>query len=175
MFTYIITGMGRSGTSFLAECLYNNKVKIGDKFYMGKNPYGGYENKELVNLNRDTFLKAGMKEWITSKPTDQEALSKAFQKNKEKYRKFIQDNKDNMWGIKDPRLSLIAKDFTELILEEDNDPFIYLCFRRPSKVADDICKLKDKRGQEKNREEYIKIAQVYNQRLIEFLEWFNTL
>lgn len=164
MKTYIITGMGRSATSFLAESLKKNGVDIGDKFYMGENAGGGYENQDFVDLNKKVFTEAGMKWGIEIMPTEEEKLKKAFEKYKDEYRKLIEKHKGESWGVKEPRFSLLLPYLMELVEEVDDDPFIYIAFRNPDKVGKSLNKLnKDiEKGEETARE--------YNRRIIKFLE-----
>jgi len=52
MKTYIILGMGRSGTSFLAKALKDQGVNIGNNFWGRENPHGGFEDWDFVKLNK---------------------------------------------------------------------------------------------------------------------------
>jgi len=52
------------------------------------------------------------------------------------------------------------------ILEIDDDPFIYACFRRPEKVAYSLFR---RSGHEYDKTRGIKVAKEYNRRLLKFL------
>lgn len=168
MRTYIILGMGRSSTSFLAECLKKNGVNIGDVFYMGENPNGGYENQEFVDLNKQVLTDAKMG-WglgaIPAKPLD---LKNSFFSHKPKYRKLIKKFGKGDWGVKEPRLSLLADDFLQVVKEFDDDPFIYVAFRDPKKVAESLRECNPDITLERGEE----VAREYNRRLIDFI-YFN--
>jgi len=51
------------------------------------------------------------------------------------------------------------------VLEADDDPFLYVCFRRPEKVADSLFR-RDRMPMEEGE----KLAIKHNQRIIKFLE-----
>jgi len=168
MRTYIITGMGRSGTSFLAESLKKNGVNIGDKFYMGENPHHGYENQELVDITKNILVKSGQGWGIHCNPEKKQNLNIAYKVNKPKIKKFIDKNKKESWGIKEPRLSLMLDNFLEDIKDIDDDPFIYVAFRKPKYIAKSLKKLRGKL----KKEDLIEVAKEYNRRLIKSLETF---
>lgn len=169
MKTYIIAGMGRSATSFLAQSLKKNGVDIGKKFYMGQNPNGGFEDQDFVDLNKKVFLEAGMEVGIHSLPADRERMKQAFDKYKEEYKELIKKKRnavDGLWGVKEPRLTLILEFLIEIILEEDEDPFFYLAFRNPKKVAESLNRL----NPEIDKEEAEQTAREYNKIIIKFLQ-----
>lgn len=168
-YTYLITGMGRSGTSFLAQSLKRNGVYIGKDFYPDMGAKGGYENKEFVNLNKKVFTEAGMGWGINSMPADKERLKKAFKNHKDEYKKLIDKHKRPVWGVKEPRISLFASEFVELL---DDDPFIYIAIRKPEKVAESIAKLKEKNSKTPYKKDYLKTAKEYNRRIIDFIKEF---
>lgn len=168
MRTYIMTGMGRSGTSFLAECLKRNGVNIGHDFYMGENPNHGYENQELVDVTKKILMDAGGADGIHAVPASEDMMKASFIDNKHYIISFINNNKDESWGVKEPRLSLMLDEYLDEITAVDEDPFIYAAFRRPEKVAESLVKLNN----QIDYNEALEAAKEYNRRLLKSLAKF---
>lgn len=168
-YNYLIIGMGRSGTSFLAQSLERNGIDMGKDYYMGKNSKGGYENKKFVDLNKKVLKEAGMGSWINSLPVDKKKLKKSFNNHKEEYKSLIDKYKGCNWGLKEPRVSLFASEFVKLL---DDDPFIYIAIRKPEKVAESIVNLKKKNNKPYYKKDYLETAKEYNRRIIDFIKEF---
>jgi len=164
--TYIITGMGRSGTSFLAESLKKNGIDIGKEFYMGEDPYHGYEDKELVDITKTILVKAGQGCGIHAKPARRNRITVSYKILQNKIKEYLKSKKNKTWGVKEPRLSLILDKFINEI--DDDDPFIYVAFRKPRYVARSLNKL----NSQINRKEAEETAKEYNRRLLESLSKF---
>ena len=166
MRTYIILGMGRSGTSFLAKALKDQGVNIGNNFWGRENPNGGFEDWDFVKLNRDIITEAGGAWGIGAIPVSEELILSQKDKFKKRIIDIIQKKKSDKWGWKDPKTTLTIRLFMPHILEVDDDPFIYACFRRPEKVAYSLFR---RSGNEYDKTRGIKVAKEYNRRLLKFL------
>lgn len=164
MKTYIIFGMHRSGTSFLAHALKDQGVNIGKEILgPGVGNLGGYfENVDFLHFNDLLLTEAGGNWAIVP---DEKKIVEVAERHKEKFRKLIAENKSEFWGFKDARTSLTIRAIMPYILEADDDPFLYVCFRMPEKVADSLFR-RDKMPMEEGK----KLAIQHNQRIIKFLE-----
>lgn len=164
MKTYIVFGMHRSGTSFLAHALKDQGVNIGKEILgPGVGNLGGYfENVDFLHFN-DLLLTEAGGNWASV--PDEKKIVEGVKKHEKEFRKLLAENKDEFWGFKDPRTSLTIRAIVPYILELDDDPFLYVCFRRPEKVADSLFR-RDKMPMEEGK----KLAIQHNQRIIKFLE-----
>jgi len=169
MKTYIILGMGRSGTSFLTHALHAQGVNMGRQFKGGRNPTGGYENIEFESLNRKIITEAGGKWGIGAIPIEEEKILEQEAKFQEEIRQVIENNKDTLWGWKDPKTTLTIRLYMPHVLAVDDDPFIYACFRKPQKVAQSLYQ---RSGNERDKTIGIRVAKEYNRRLLKFLKDF---
>ena len=163
MRTYIILGMHRSATSFLAKCLKLGGVNIG-KDLLGPakgNPEGHFENIDFLNLDDEMLFKAGGN-WLY--PPSEEAIHKSAEQLKDKIKETIKRNQDEMWGWKDPRTALTIQEYLPYL---DDDVYLVAVFRKPKKVAESLNKrdgIPIERG--------IELAQKYNKRIIEAIKKF---
>ena len=164
MRTYIIIGTGRSGTSFLAECLKKNGVNIGKNFYQGENPHHGYENQEFVDVNKELFIDTFGK-WGLMSPDNEKINYKKFE---DKYKKLIEENKDESWGVKEPRMTLFVDKFVDTLKDVDDDPFIYIALRKKKHII----KSAKKHNKEIKDEEIEKAIEIYKKSLINIINNF---
>lgn len=167
--TYIILGAPRSGTSFLTAALVEQGVHMGDTFYQGPNPYGGYENQDFIDINKDIVIGADQLFGMGAVPVSEEALLASAEKHTGRIRQAIAKNRRDKWGWKDPRTTLLIRAYMPLILETDDDPFIYCCFRRPKYVAASIARC-SRAAEDGVRG--IEVAKEYDRRLLSFLTDF---
>ena len=160
---YIILGMHRSATSFLAKCLKLGGVNIG-KNLLGAgrgNPEGHFENLDFLNLNDEILFGAGGS-W--KNPPSEEAIHKSAERLKEKIKETIKRNKSELWGWKDPRTALTIQEYLPYL---DDEVYLISIFRNPRKVAESL-----NRRDGMPIEQGIKLAQEYNRRIIKQLTNF---
>lgn len=164
MKTYIIFGMHRTGTSFVSRALQDQGVNMGKEILGGKveKLAGYFENVEFLRFNNLLLGEAGGN-WSTV--PDEKKVIESAERHKEEFRKLVAKHKDESWGFKDPRTSLTIRAIMPYILEADDDPFLYVCFRRIEKVADSLFR-RDGMPMEEGR----RLAIQHNERIIKFLE-----
>ena len=156
--TYIVTGMHRTGTTFLTKCLERNGVSMGG----GRDK--NRENPSFASLNR-AMLNAVGGHWESGAiPLPEEEILTQEGKFDDRIRATIASHRKHLWGFKDPRTALTIRLIMPHILEVDDDPFIYACFRRPEKIADSL-----NRRQGTPHDFGLVIAREYNTRLLNFL------
>jgi len=141
MRTYIITGMGRSATTFLSECLIKNGVNMGKKMHGGKNGWTK-ENIDFMELNRKIYEEAGHEFGIEKMPPTKEKVLKLRDKFKEEAKKIVNKNKDEHWGVKEPRLTSTYPIILPEIFEVDDDPVVYIAIRKPKYIAKSLMEMK---------------------------------
>lgn len=166
MKTYIILGMHRSGTSFLAKALHDQDVNIGKELLgAGRgNEAGHFENMDFLMMN-ERLLRVAGGTWLN--PPSKEAILEAKESHRDKIIELIDKNKDDFWGFKDARTSLTFDVYLPHILDVDPDPFIYACFRHPMEVAKSLNR-RDGIPIEKG----LALAKEYNRRILDSLKRF---
>lgn len=134
--TIVVLGMHRSATSLVAKGMCLNGVFMGyDLIGPAKsNPWGHFEDREIVHLNDEILYAAGGR-WDNPPPEDA-ILSKGKQfvqriKNLIKQRDSAVKPKYPLWGWKDPRTTLTIK----LFLPHLTNPHFVCCFTDPMVVA----------------------------------------
>jgi len=93
MKTYIVFGMHRSGTSFLAHALKDQGVNIGKEITgpgVG-NLVGYFENVDFLHFN-DLLLTEAGGNWAAV--PDEKGIIESAKRHKEEFRKLITENKD---------------------------------------------------------------------------------
>lgn len=163
MKTYIVLGMHRSATSFLAKAIAEQGVNMGRRLMRaGKwNPQGYYENLDFVELN-DLILKEAGGSW-RNPPSEIELLN-AANKHEDLIKETIERNKDELWGWKDPRTSITLPAYMPFL---SGDIYLIAVFRKPERVA-----LSLQRRDGMSIEEGIKLAKEYNSRIIKHIRRF---
>lgn len=133
---YIILGMHRSATSFLAKALYEQGVDMGKR--LGDpdeyNPHGYYENQDIVHLNEKILSDAGGSWKDIPSATH---LKRSFENNKEKILKVVEKSSNDLWGFKDPRTVWTFKGIVPYI---KSDVYILPIFRSPLRIAKSLRK-----------------------------------
>lgn len=168
MRTYIVTGMGRSGTSFLAKSLHDQGVHMGDELETDTHT-GGYEHPTFLNINKDIITAAGGAWGLGALPVAEEKIIAVGEQFAPRIRQAIESSKREAWGFKEPRLSLTLRVLMPHILEVDDDPFLYVCFRKPEKVAQSLHRLAPANWM---IERGVKVAKETNRRLLAYLAEF---
>ena len=162
MNTYIILGMHRSATSFIAKALKEQGVAMGERLLgPGKgNPAGHFENLLFLELN-EAILRAAGGTW--DRPPEREAILNTAPTFAPIIERLVRSQEHELWGWKDPRTSLTIDLYTPYL----TNPFFIVCFRRPTDVAGS---LKERDGISLKRG--LALAREYNRRLLDFLRRF---
>ena len=163
---YLITGMHRSGTSFVAKSLYDAGVYLGEPGALlgpnEHNPLGHYENAHFNSLS-DRMLMANGGGW--DKLTPRKGIMREAEINKEDISKQINDHRRKFWGWKDPRLSGTLPAFLPYF--ENDDVYVIACFRKPKKVVASLHKRNEMPHPRAHQ-----LTQSYNRRLLESIREF---
>ena len=133
---YIVSGMHRSGTSFLAKALKDQGVDMGKELLPGNrfNIDGHFENVKFVTLSGKILNEAGGQEL---EPPSRESIHKSADSHSDEIVSLINRSQGKFWGWKDPRNSLTMQEFLPYI---DGDVYLVCIFRKPSKVAESLYK-----------------------------------
>lgn len=99
----IIVGFHRSGTSLLAQLLYRSGLFLGDDLLgsMPSNPYGHFEDAEVVRLHED-ILRAHGDTWQVDGPRAYHVSGKNWKRMQGHVQKRMAEHR--VWGFKDPRV-----------------------------------------------------------------------
>lgn len=128
----IVLGMHKSGTSITGKILEILNVKMGKELLKGdfSNPLGHFEDKKVIKLNEKLLNKVGGT-WLN--PPSSEELSKHSDEWKKEMFKYIQERNSNeeIWGVKDPRISLMLPIYNELLY----NPYFIVCRRDGEEIA----------------------------------------
>ena len=151
----LVVGIHRSGTSSVAGTLHNMGISMGKQFLppLNENKKGYFEDLQLMRM-QDGIIG----NWKNPTMRQHPGLL-------QRYKLMIKERSlQPIWGFKDPRTALTIRLIMPHILEVDDDPFIYACFRRPDKIADSL-----NRRQGTPHDFGLVIAREYNMRLLNFL------
>jgi len=166
----LITGMHRSGTSFLARTLNLAGVYLGDieSFVThdwlshSSNLRGNWENIEFLQLGEKTLNNSnGTWKSVPDRITINEQIGKEINESVKKLTK----HPSLMTGFKDPRILLCLEAWKPFLPE---NIFIFGTFRHPLKVAESL-KLQSSLSYQHS----LGLWKIYNQKLLEFLEKYN--
>jgi len=160
MKTIVILGMHRSATSLVAGGIHKFGVPLGTKLIPAdsSNPKGHWEDNDFRFLN-DDILKSAGGSWHD--PPSEMAIMAQKEKYNLRIKTLIEKKQQEIWGWKDPRTTLTIK----LFVPHLENPHFICCFRNPVEVAKSL--------QKRNHfsiEKGLGIANIYNQRLIDFLK-----
>jgi len=165
----IITGMHRSGTSFLARALNLLGVNLGslesitthELEFNQDNLRGHWENKKLLELTEKTLShNDGSWDKIPESITVSDKIGKEIKKNISNLAKC---NALTV-GFKDPRILVCLESWEKFFPKEI---LIVGIFRHPLKVAESL-KIRNKFSYKKSLE----LWKIYNQKLLSSLEQF---
>lgn len=168
--TLIITGMHRSGTSFVAELFKSAGLYIGERLYPGDtgNPRGYFEDEDILALQRTMVANACPPDelgwpdwgWTASEVLDESVWSadepamRALVKEREKHK---------VWGWKDPRTTLLLDAWLRVL----PDARFLFVVREPWKVTASVQRLPAELfGQ--RPEVAVRVWLFYNRRLLAF-------
>ena len=140
----IITGMHRSGTSFVAELFKSAGLHIGERLFPGDagNPRGYFEDEDILALQRSMLAKACQADavgWPDWGWTDAETLDEGTWANDEPAMRALAEQRKGpkIWGWKDPRTTLLLEQWLHVLPEAR---FLFIV-REPWKVAASIQRL----------------------------------
>jgi len=163
----LMTGMHRSGTSFLARALNLSGVSLGvynslvstDWTPLKDNPRGHWENKEILELSKKTLaVNKGSWEKIPKKITIKKSLGTKIKKCVDQ----ICETPLLAAGFKEPRIIFIFEAWKKYL---PKNPVIIGIFRHPLKVAESL-KTRDGFEYEKS----IELWKIYNEKLLALLD-----
>lgn len=127
----VITGMHRSGTSLVARFIHHSGVDLGSQFVGARasNPYGHYEDVEIVELHQSILLREfGHPMWVPGPPPITAA-------DWARARNLVAARKEKLhWGWKEPRTSVFLNLWHELL----PDAFYLFVARHPLLVLDSL-------------------------------------
>ena len=154
MKTFVVLGMHRSATSLVSKAL-------STQIYMGPNPRPNvFESSSFVKLNNAILARAGGS-WHT--PPDEAAILDQYDIFKREIARTIRVESvgKELWGWKDPRTTLTIR----LYYRHLENPHFIVMFRDPVDVAKSL-NIRDGFSIERG----IRIAHIYNNRLLSFLQ-----
>lgn len=157
----VVLGMHRSGTSLLSSILVDLGVNMGDNLFMrGKNqPYGHWEDRDFLALNRDILRAAGGK-W--NDPPSHERITVSGQRLMHRIAKLINEREDGKpWGWKDPRTCLTAHLYHHHL---EDARYVYI-----SRKHDDVIESLRKRGGGGSWDAYNRLCLIYEKRACDFI------
>jgi len=162
----VVTGMHRSGTSFLVRALNLSGLYLGPLESLSShdlrgsfdNERGNWENKKIIEL-AEKLLTTNKGSW--DNPPKKIVVNKKLKKELKKNITELINNQDLIVGFKDPRailyLDSIAKELPKNII-------LVGIFRNPLKVAES---LKNRNGFDYNKS--LALWKSYNEKLLELL------
>lgn len=140
----IITGMHRSGTSFVAELFQSAGLHIGERLFPGDvgNPRGYFEDDEFLILQRGMLAEAcptGVPGWPDWGWTEAEALDERVLATSIPAMQALAASRSEhpLWGWKDPRTSLLLEPWLRVL----PDVRCVFVVREPWKVAASVRRL----------------------------------
>jgi len=165
----IITGMHRSGTSFLSRALNLCGVDLGPEsdFFDSElnpkfgNPRGHWENIKIINLNEE-ILKANDGTWHNI-PNSLNKNPESLEKKQQSILQSFYLNNAIAYGCKDPRFCII---FNKWKKQLPNFVLVGI-FRHPLKVAESL-KKRDGFDYDKS----LSLWKTYNENLLTYLKKF---
>jgi len=166
----LLTGMHRSGTSFLARALNLYGVHLGELESLlshewkafDDNPRGHWENKKIYELAEKT-LQENKGSWHNIPKNV--IINKKMGKEIKKYTQQLVDNSVLASGFKDPRLLLCFEAWKKYLPKN----FVIIgIIRNPLKVAESL-----KKRNNFSYEKSLKLWEIYNKNLIEILEKYD--
>lgn len=126
----IIAGFHRSGTSLLTQLLHSGGLFVGDRLLgaMPSNPYGHFEDEEVLSLHRAILDRYG-DDWQWAEP-------RAFRIGRvhwEQMRAFVRKRElqHERWGFKDPRVCLFMGAWKYLL----PDAKVVIVYRDPGECV----------------------------------------
>jgi len=163
--TIVILGMHRSATSLVAKGL-SNVMSMGGNFLAAHpraNPEGFFEDMDFVNLNHEILKTAGGS-WFD--PPTEQAIMETQPLFDSRIQSLLKQKETKIFGWKDPRTTLTIRLYMPHLI----NPHFIACFRDPEDVAQSLIR----RGDSFTLEKGIRLAKLYNERLLRFLSEHHT-
>ena len=166
----VVTGMHRSGTSFLARAFNLCGVNLGNPEDLHSDQWrpeldnirGHWENKEILKLTEETLSQNGGS-WDNI--PENIVISEELSKKIEIFIRTLMNYPSFAVGFKDPRIITCLEAWQKLLPEN----FILVgIFRHPLKVAESL-RMRNNFGYEKSLDLWCK----YNERLLSLVEKYN--
>lgn len=142
----VVIGMHRSGTSAVSGCLSELGVFMGDSLYgpqKGVNEKGFFENSALVEFNEMLLDELT---WSWDYPLSQSfsdkklSLEETLVKKGEKLIRKEYGGRKTIWGMKDPRTSLLLPYWQQVFTGMEITPCYLIMLRQPHEVAGSLKK-----------------------------------
>lgn len=129
----VIAGHHRSGTSMLGQLMSRSNLFLGDRL-MGAtpgNPYGHFEDLEVVNLH-DRLLHSHGLTWQVDRPF----IPTVTTPSRHQIERLVaeRETEHSIWGFKDPRVCLFLPLWKHLVPEAK----ILITFRHPTACGDSL-------------------------------------
>jgi len=159
--TYVVLGMHKSGTSFIAKSLHDQGVEMGVRDADKKHTL--YEHLEFNKLNREILREAGGS-WDNPPLENKIRMVMQDSNMKQKISRLIGQFKNVFWGFKDPRTVLTIDN---ILPHLKDDVYLVCVFRKPEKVANS---LKIQGGVERKRA--YELYKEYNRRIVKTIIQF---
>ena len=121
--TYIVLGVHRGGTSFLANALKRAGVTLG-----GSQPH--FEDDDFVQLNKK-ILEAAGGPGAWRNPPSEAAIEAAVQARKDEIVELLRRKKCAFRGWKDPRQALTILNYLPYL---EDDVYLVCIFRKPELI-----------------------------------------
>lgn len=167
---YIVLGMHKSGTSFLAKALKEQGVNMGHELLGADkvNTEGHFEDVRFLELNEKILREAGGS-W--DNPPSPKTIHAAAENYKDELERLIKGDNGKLWGWKEPRTNLTIEEYLPYFDTED-DVYLIAVFRKPKKVAMSLQNRAKKYGSAFPYEKGIALVTSYNERLLAAIKAF---
>jgi len=168
----IVSGMHRSGTSMITSYLSQIGINVGEDLYEADqhNPSGYYEDVSFLNFQStilNTITEGGKDGWPDWGYTEDLVLNldllPSFKQQANDMILSKKNQKDGIWGWKDPRSTLLLDFWNDLIPEAKH----LIIYRNPWEVARSVFKLGAEVFHE-NPDYPYQIWDLYNEKALEF-------
>jgi glycosyltransferase involved in cell wall biosynthesis/GT2 family glycosyltransferase len=138
----VVTGMHRSGTSFVASLLHAWKVRMGDQLLPAdrENSAGYFEDVDFLELNRRILItctppEPGHRDWGWTESGTFDAGKLAAYRDAAASLVAARQRAGVAWGWKDPRTSMLLDFWDEVLGEKAR---FLLLYRHPWEVANSM-------------------------------------
>lgn len=160
---YVLLGRNSSGTSFISKALVDQGVDMGN--LITDPPV--YEDEIFLRFNEKILREAGG-DWKNLPSTTD--VENSFNLNIEEARKILKSNiHKKIWGWKDPRNSMLAEYWLNLLKELDSelDVYIICIFREPDRIAKSLA--------DDDYDEMMALTKAYNESIVRIIKNFTNI
>ena len=136
----LVLGMHRSGTSALAGSLRTLGVYLGDRLMPsrpGENQRGYFEDLEVYDAHNRLLDAAGFS-WDDPRPLSLDSIPESdLGPRRADMVRLLRErfSGQTLWAVKDPRLSLLAPWWRDVLAEINIKPGFVIVYRHPGEVA----------------------------------------